>query len=139
MAGVLAAYYRRSFSIGNDSLEPNRGIGFAQTKGEANALVACCGLLDGCGAAGLHGDLCPHQREEILAQLRSGRSQVLVATDVATLDPNISGMELVVKYQVPQDLESYIHCVGRPGRACESGTARVLFRDGELNCVGCGT
>ncbi len=115
LAGVIAVYCRRRSSIGNDSLEPSRVLAFAQTQREADALVACAVLLHGCRAAGWDGDLCPDQREQILAQLRRCRFQVLVVTDVAALGSNIMCVDMVVQHRVLHDLKSNIHPVGGCG------------------------
>ncbi len=130
LADIIAVYCRSS-STGNDTLEPSRAMVFTETKREADELVAG-GSLDGCGAAVLHGDVSQRQREQTLAQFRSGRFQVLVATDVAARGLDISGVDVVVQYRVPRDAESYIHRAGRTGRAGKSGTAVVLFSDREL-------
>ncbi|CAN8075101.1 unnamed protein product [Agarophyton chilense] len=110
---------------------PSRVIVFTQTKREADDL-ATSGALDGCGAAVLHGDVSQKQREVTLSQFRNGQFQVLVATDVAARGLDISGVDVVVQYRVPQDTESYIHRAGRTGRAGRSGTAVVMYSDREF-------
>lgn len=109
---------------------PSRAIVFTQTKREADEL-ATSGSLDGCGAAVLHGDVSQNQREVTLSQFRQGHFQVLVATDVAARGLDISGVDVVVQYRVPNDAESYIHRAGRTGRAGKSGTAVVMYSDRE--------
>lgn len=130
LADIIAVYCRGAAS-GDGNLEPSRAMVFTETKREADELVAG-GSLDGCGAAVLHGDVSQRQREQTLAQFRSGRFQVLVATDVAARGLDISGVDVVVQYRVPRDAESYIHRAGRTGRAGKSGTAVVMFNDREL-------
>lgn len=109
---------------------PSRAIVFTQTKREADEL-ATSGALDGCGAAVLHGDVSQRQREVTLSQFRQGQFQVLVATDVAARGLDISGVDVVVQYRVPNDTESYVHRAGRTGRAGKSGTAVVMYSDRE--------
>ncbi|CDF38147.1 DEAD (Asp-Glu-Ala-Asp) box polypeptide 21-like, putative [Chondrus crispus] len=109
---------------------PSRAIVFTETKREADEL-ATSGSLDGCGAAVLHGDVSQKQREVTLSQFRQGQFQVLVATDVAARGLDISGVDVVIQYRVPNDAESYIHRAGRTGRAGKSGTAVVMYSDRE--------
>lgn len=113
---------------------PSRAIVFCQTKREADDL-ATSGNLEGCGAAVLHGDVSQAQREITLSMFRQGQFQVLVATDVAARGLDISGVDVVVQYRVPQDTGSYIHRAGRTGRAGKSGTAVVLYSDREMRSL----
>lgn len=129
LADVIAVH-SRGRTEDTVSLGPSRAIVFTQTKREADEL-ATSGSLDGCGAAVLHGDVSQKQREVTLSQFRSGQFQVLVATDVAARGLDISGVDVVVQYRVPQDTESYIHRAGRTGRAGKSGTAVVMYSDRE--------
>ncbi|OSX73812.1 hypothetical protein BU14_0326s0006 [Porphyra umbilicalis] len=107
-----------------------RAIVFTETKRECDELAAS-GALEGCGAAVLHGDVSQKQREVTLAQFRSGRFAVLVATDVAARGLDISGVEVVVQYRLPSDTEAYVHRAGRTGRAGASGVSVVLHSDRE--------
>lgn len=127
----IIAVYSRGDGKASEAGSPSRAMVFCETKREADELVAG-GCLDGCGAAVLHGDVSQRQREQTLSQFRSGRFQVLVATDVAARGLDISGVDVVVQYRVPRDAEAYIHRSGRTGRAGRSGTAVVLFSDREL-------
>lgn len=107
-----------------------RAIVFTETKRECDEL-ATSGALEGCGAAVLHGDVSQKQREVTLAQFRSGRFAVLVATDVAARGLDISGVEVVVQYRLPGDTEAYVHRAGRTGRAGASGVSVLLHSDRE--------
>lgn len=135
LADIIAVHSNiRSEDGGENSPQmsgPSRAIVFTETKREADEL-ATSGALDGCGAAVLHGDVSQRQREVTLAQFRQGKFQVLVATDVAARGLDISGVDVVVQYRVPQDSESYIHRAGRTGRAGRSGTAVVMYSDREM-------
>lgn len=133
LADIIAVHSRTSGDSRVGDV-PSRAIVFTQTKKEADELVAC-GILDGCGAAVLHGDVSQRQRETTLAQFRKGRFQVLVATDVAARGLDISGVDVVVQYRVPRDSDAYIHRAGRTGRAGKSGTAVVLYSDRELRSL----
>ena len=68
-------------------------------------------------AQGLHGDVLQKQRETILAQFKDKTTKVLVATDVAARGIDINDITHVINYALPQDIESYVHRVGRTGRA----------------------
>ncbi len=86
-------------------------------------------LVDrGFAASAVHGDLAQGAREQALRAFRSGKIDVLVATDVAARGIDISGVTHVVNYQCPDDEKTYLHRIGRTGRAGESGIA-VTFVD----------
>lgn len=136
LADIIAVYSRPG-ETANGSVakgEQSRAIVFTETKREADEL-ATSGALEGCGAAVLHGDVSQKQREVTLAQFRKGRFQVLVATDVAARGLDISGVDVVVQYRVPNDADSYIHRSGRTGRAGKTGTAVVMYNDREQHSL----
>lgn len=132
LADIIAVYSRPTGDVLGK--EPSRTIVFTETKREADEL-ATSGALEGCGAAVLHGDVSQKQREVTLAQFRKGRFQVLVATDVAARGLDISGVDVVVQYRLPQDSDSYIHRAGRTGRAGKLGTAVVMYNDREKDIL----
>jgi len=111
------------------AMTQSRCLVFTQTKKEADELVTS-GVIQG-GAAVLHGDVSQRQREITLAHFRDGRFPVLVATDVAARGLDITGIDIVVQFSVPQDIDSYIHRAGRTGRAGRSGIAILLHSDRE--------
>ena len=76
--------------------------------------------------AGLHGDLKQNQRERILDNFREGNVTTIVATDVAARGIDIDGITLVVNYDVPSDIDSFIHRIGRTGRIGRHGEAWSL-------------
>jgi len=82
----------------------------------------------GFAAAAVHGDLGQGQREQALRAFRAGKIDVLVATDVAARGIDVSGVTHVVNYQCPEDEKTYLHRIGRTGRAGETGIA-VTFVD----------
>nr|WP_241251242.1 DEAD/DEAH box helicase [Candidatus Protofrankia californiensis] len=82
----------------------------------------------GFAAAAVHGDIGQGQREQALRAFRSGKIDVLVATDVAARGIDIGGVTHVVNYQCPEDENVYLHRIGRTGRAGGSGVA-VTFVD----------
>ncbi len=75
----------------------------------------------------LHGDINQHKREEIMNAFRSGRLDILVATDVAARGIDVRNIDMVINYDLPQDSESYVHRIGRTGRADRLGTAHTLI------------
>ena len=106
------------------------GLVFTQTKADADAVSR---LLDerGYEAAALHGDIPQSQREKILARFRSKKTRILVATDVAARGIDIEGLTHVVNYALPFDGPTYVHRIGRTGRAGAKGLAFTLVRPEE--------
>ncbi|WP_260853421.1 DEAD/DEAH box helicase [Kocuria palustris] len=80
----------------------------------------------GHAAAAINGDIPQQAREKSVEQLRSGKIDILVATDVAARGLDVERISLVVNYDIPHDTESYVHRIGRTGRAGRSGDA-ILF------------
>ena len=75
----------------------------------------------------LHGDINQQKRERIMNSFRTGRLDILVATDVAARGIDVRNIDLVVNYDLPIDSESYVHRIGRTGRAEKMGTAHTLI------------
>ncbi|MCU4296089.1 DEAD/DEAH box helicase [Brevibacterium permense] len=102
-----------------------RTIIFTRTKRTADKLAA--ELEDrGFAVKALHGDLGQSQREKALKSFRDGKVDVLVATDVAARGIDIDDVTHVVNYQCPEDEKTYVHRIGRTGRAGNSGVAMTL-------------
>ncbi len=80
----------------------------------------------GFSAAAINGDIAQAQRERTIGQLRDGRTDILVATDVAARGLDVDRISHVLNYDIPHDSESYVHRIGRTGRAGRSGEA-ILF------------
>ncbi|CAN6183018.1 unnamed protein product [Urochloa humidicola] len=99
-----------------------RTIIFTETKDSASELS---GLIPGSRA--LHGDVVQAQREVILIGFRSGKFQVLVATNVAARGLDINDVQLIIQCEPPRDVEAYIHRSGRTGRAGNTGVAVMLY------------
>jgi ATP-dependent RNA helicase RhlE len=104
-----------------------RALVFTRTKHGANRL---CEQLDRAGipAAALHGNKSQSARERALGEFRRGAMRVLVATDVAARGIDVEGISLVVNFDLPNVAESYVHRIGRTGRAGATGRA-VSFCD----------
>jgi len=77
-------------------------------------------------AMGLHGDMKQGQRTQVMNSFKSGAVSILVATDVAARGIDVSGIDAVFNYDLPQDNEYYIHRIGRTGRAGRTGVAYTL-------------
>jgi ATP-dependent RNA helicase DeaD len=75
---------------------------------------------------GIHGDMTQNQRERIISNLKDGNMNIVVATDVAARGIDVDGITLVVNYDVPDDVDSYIHRIGRTGRIGRKGEAWAL-------------
>lgn len=74
-------------------------------------------------AEGLHGDLTQKQRDFVMSRFRSGNLEILIATDVAARGIDVDDVEAVFNYDIPQDIEYYVHRIGRTGRAGREGMA----------------
>ncbi len=86
-------------------------------------------------AAALNGDIPQQQRERTIAALKSGKVDIVVATDVAARGLDVERISHVVNYDVPYDSESYIHRIGRTGRAGRSGEAILFVAPRERNML----
>lgn len=100
-------------------------IMFARTKQNTEELAEKL-CARGFSAAAINGDMAQVQRERTVDQLRDGRLDILVATDVAARGLDVERISHVVNYDIPHDTESYVHRIGRTGRAGRSGEA-ILF------------
>ncbi len=105
--------------------EPNSSMVFCNTKKMVDELTETL-CSKGIHAAGLHGDMKQMQRTQVMNAFKSGKTSVLVATDVAARGIDVSGIDAVFNYDLPQDNEYYIHRIGRTGRAGKSGSAYTL-------------
>ncbi|GAB4846735.1 hypothetical protein Ancab_025743 [Ancistrocladus abbreviatus] len=79
------------------------------------------------GATAIHGDKSQSERDYVLNQFRTGRSPVLVATDVAARGLDIKDIRVVINYDFPTGIEDYVHRIGRTGRAGATGVAHTFF------------
>lgn len=106
------------------------GLVFCRTKVDADDIATKL-TNRGCRSESLHGDLSQGQREKILQQFRNKKITVLVATDVAARGIDIDDLTHVINYSIPQDPESYVHRIGRTGRAGKTGIAITLVTPSE--------
>ncbi|MCP4727658.1 MAG: DEAD/DEAH box helicase, partial [bacterium] len=106
------------------------GLIFCRTKVSVDELTNR--LIDrGYAADGIHGDISQHLRERILDKFKKQRTRILVATDVAARGIDVENLSHVINYALPQDPESYIHRIGRTGRAGKKGIAITFISPAE--------
>jgi len=86
-------------------------------------------------AAAIHGNKAQNHRQKVLGQFKDGTIRVLVATDIAARGIDIDKLQYVINYDIPEDPETYVHRIGRSGRAGETGTAISLCEPEENGYV----
>ncbi|MCM3638314.1 MULTISPECIES: DEAD/DEAH box helicase [Bacillales] len=111
--------------------QPELAIVFGRTKRRVDE-VAHALSIRGYLAEGIHGDLTQAKRMSVLRQFKDNKIDVLVATDVAARGLDISGVTHVYNFDIPQDPESYVHRIGRTGRAGKSGMAITFVTPREM-------
>uniref|UniRef100_A0A3B3BN26 RNA helicase n=1 Tax=Oryzias melastigma TaxID=30732 RepID=A0A3B3BN26_ORYME len=114
--------------MGKDSLT----LVFVETKKGADALEDFL-YREGYACTSIHGDRSQRDREEALHQFRSGRCPILVATAVAARGLDISNVKHVINFDLPSDIEEYVHRIGRTGRVGNLGLATSFFNDKNSN------
>ena len=114
-----------------DYYNPKLSLIFCNTKHMVDVLTES---LKGRGyfAEGLHGDMSQHQRDRVMNSFRNGMVDILIATDVAARGIDVDDIEAVFNYDVPQDIEYYVHRIGRTGRAGRKGRAFTLVVGREI-------
>ncbi|SFP59623.1 DEAD/DEAH box helicase [Salibacterium halotolerans] len=105
-----------------DITPPDLAIIFGRTKRRVDELSEALNQR-GYAAAGIHGDLKQQQRDKVLRQFKNGSIDILVATDVAARGLDVQNVTHVYNFDLPQDPESYVHRIGRTGRAGKEGSA----------------
>ncbi len=110
------------------------GIIFCRTK-ELVAELAAQLLKHDYSVEALHGDLSQVQRNRVIKRFRQREFSILVATDVAARGIDIADLTHVINYSVPEDLESYVHRIGRTGRAGKEGIAITLISANEQRII----
>ncbi len=134
---VLQSYYvvkgrEKDISICRliDYMSPKRALIFCNTKRKVDELTLVL-KAKGYSAEALHGDLSQHQRERVMNLFRNGNLELLLATDVAARGIDVDDVDMVFNYDMPQDMEYYVHRIGRTGRAGKSGQAISLITSRE--------
>lgn len=117
-----------------DYMCPKRALVFCNTKRKVDQLTL---LLKkrGYSAEGLHGDLSQQQRDRVMDLFRSGSLDLLLATDVAARGIDVDDVDIVFNYDLPQEMEYYVHRIGRTGRAGKKGKAVSLINTRERHKI----
>jgi ATP-dependent RNA helicase DeaD len=105
---------------------------FCNTKSKVDEVVDEL-QANGYAAEGLHGDLRQAARNQVMNKFRTGNTKILVATDVAARGIDVSGVDAVINYDLPMDLEYYVHRIGRTGRAGKLGKAFLFITKRDRN------
>lgn len=113
-----------------DKDRPKSAILFCNTKRRVDEVVQDLGVR-GYNVEGMHGDMNQSQRLNTLKKFKEGFLELLVATDVAARGIDVENVTHVINYDLPQDAESYVHRIGRTGRANREGTAYSLVNPKE--------
>ena len=114
--------------------DPEKTIIFCRTKRETDALATSLISL-GFIAKAIHGDLDQKQREVAIKSFKAGQIDIMVATDVAARGLDVSDVTHVFNYHLPFDAESYVHRIGRTGRAGKKGIAITLVSPFEYKSI----
>lgn len=114
-----------------DIQNPELSIVFGRTKRRVDEIAEALSQR-GYSAEGIHGDLSQNRRDAIMRQFKSGTTEILVATDVAARGLDIGGVTHIYNFDIPQDPESYVHRIGRTGRAGETGLATTFVTPREI-------
>jgi ATP-dependent RNA helicase DeaD len=114
-----------------DSYDMKSSLVFCNTKKGVDELVITL-RRRGYLVDGLHGDMRQKQRDDVMSSFKKGEIETLVATDVASRGIDVKNIEAVFNYDIPQDTESYIHRIGRTGRAGKEGRAFTFAAGREL-------
>lgn len=105
---------------------PSSAMVFCNTKKMVDDLTEEL-IKSGFRASGIHGDMKQSQRTQVMNGFKNRSTEILVATDVAARGIDVTGIDAVFNYDLPQDNEYYIHRIGRTGRAGRTGTAYTLI------------
>ena len=117
-----------------DYKNPTKSIIFCRMKKEVDRLSTFL-ISQGIVAKGLHGDMEQRQREEVIRSFKNGNLEVLIATDVAARGLDVSDVSHVFNYHIPFDSDSYVHRIGRTGRAGKDGTAISIVTPHEFRAL----
>ena len=105
-----------------EAIEDGQVLVFVRTRMRADELAEWLGK-QGIGVDALHGDMRQYIRQKVIRKFKTGTLKVLVATDVAARGIDMSGLRLVINFDLPETVDTYIHRIGRTGRAGREGEA----------------
>ncbi|MBO8156365.1 MAG: DEAD/DEAH box helicase [Bacillaceae bacterium] len=115
-----------------DIQSPERAIVFGRTKKRVDELVGAL-MKRGYSAEGIHGDISQAKRNQVIRRFKDQSIEIMVATDVAARGLDIKGVSHIYNFDIPQDPESYVHRIGRTGRAGEKGQATTFVTPREMS------
>ena len=124
--GILLALLTRTFN--------KQTIVFFDTKAVAHRMMILCGLC-GLQCAELHGNLTQQQRLQALEDFTEGKVDILLATDLAARGLDIKSVQTVINFEMPSQVETYIHRIGRTARAGRSGRSCTLIGEGRRHLM----
>jgi ATP-dependent RNA helicase CshB len=134
---LLPARHRNKVSLVHSALvafNPYLAIVFTNTKKKADE-VADGLIAQGAKVGRIHGDLTPRERKRVMKQVKDLEYQYIVATDLAARGIDIEGVSHVINYELPTDLDFYIHRVGRTARAGYSGIALTIYESSDEDAL----
>jgi ATP-dependent RNA helicase CshB len=134
---LVPSRHRNKLNLLKSMLEvynPYLAIIFTNTKKKADE-VADGLIAKGMKVGRLHGDLPPRERKKVMKQINSLEFQYVVATDLAARGIDIEGVSHVINYELPSDLDFYIHRVGRTARAGYSGIAATIYEPADEDAI----
>jgi ATP-dependent RNA helicase DeaD len=117
-----------------DTQNPSKALVFCSTRQGTDELA---NQLRGRGyqADSLHGNLSQNQRDRVMKRFRDGSLDLLVATDVAARGLDVDNVDMVINYSMPNDVENYVHRIGRTGRAGKTGKAITFVSPREIHIL----
>lgn len=131
----LEVHEKQKFDVLTSLLDidsPDLAIVFGRTKKRVDEVVE--GLIKrGYSAEGIHGDIPQAKRDQVIRRFKDQSIEIMVATDVAARGLDISGVSHVYNFDIPQDPESYVHRIGRTGRAGNKGQAFTFVSPREID------
>lgn len=134
---LLPSRHRNKVVLTHEALKlfnPYLAIVFTNTKKKADE-VADALLVKGLKVGRIHGDLSPRDRKKMMKQIQNLEFQYIVATDLAARGIDIEGVSHIINFELPSDLDFYIHRVGRTARAGFSGTALTIYETSDEDAL----
>lgn len=134
---LMPAKHRNKVSLVHSALvafNPYLAIVFTNTKKKADE-VADGLIAQGAKVGRIHGDLTPRERKRVMKQVKDLEYQYIVATDLAARGIDIEGVSHIINYELPTDLDFYIHRVGRTARAGYSGIALTVYESSDEDAL----
>merc|ERR1719193_2692645 len=115
-----------------ESIQDSKILVFAERKATVDRLERII-RKRGLAANGIHGDRSQADRSRVIQRFKNGSVNIMIATDVAARGLDISNVEYVINYDFPNDIENYVHRIGRTGRADKKGTSITFLSEDDSN------